>query len=58
MDANATVNGFLVTTADIATLLQATANDLLAALAEDIQGNMAAKHQLHRPALRIKEAAV
>jgi len=55
---NTLIDGFPATPAAITTIPQADANDLLAALGEDIDGNIAAKRQRIRRAIGLKEAAV
>lgn len=54
---NTPINGFPTTLATIATLPQANANDLLAALGEAIEGNIAEKRQRIRRAIGLPAIA-
>lgn len=54
---NTYINGFPATSAAIATLPQPLVNDLLAALGEDAEGNIAAKRQRIRRAIGLPEIA-
>ncbi|KAF2720735.1 hypothetical protein K431DRAFT_346844 [Polychaeton citri CBS 116435] len=54
---NTAIDGFPTTSAAIAILPQANANDLLAALGEDVEGNIAAKRQRVRRAIGLLEIA-
>jgi hypothetical protein len=55
---NTAIDGFPATPAAIATLPPGNANELLAAIGEDIEGSIAAKRQRIRRAVGLQEIAV